>query len=126
MDTDASQLAAPKRRRRFQFRLRTLFVVVTIVAVACAYLAHEWRIVRDRRNWLLNHYQYPMPPSMWSIGQPESEQNPSAGPSMVRRWLGDASHDYVWVFAGFPDTDVVEAKAQFAEAQVMRVTNRKK
>jgi hypothetical protein len=36
-------------RRRFQFRLRTLFVVVTVVAVACGYIGHEWRIVRERQ-----------------------------------------------------------------------------
>ncbi len=111
---------------RFQFRLRTLFAVVTMAAVACAYVAHEWRIVRDRRNWLSNHHQYPMPPSMWGLGQSKSESNPSAGPPLLRRWLGDATHDCVWVFAGFPDTDVDEAKALFPEAQVMQVANRKK
>jgi hypothetical protein len=37
-------------RRRFQFRLRTLLIVVTLLAVACGYVAHEARIVQDRRD----------------------------------------------------------------------------
>jgi hypothetical protein len=36
-------------RRRFQFRLRTLMIVVTLLAVACAYVAWQSKIVRERR-----------------------------------------------------------------------------
>src|ERR1700730_14351152 len=33
---------------RFQFNLRTLFAVVTIAAVACAWLGHEYHVVQER------------------------------------------------------------------------------
>jgi len=36
------------RRRWFQFRLRTLLVVVVLLGAACGYVAHEWRIVASR------------------------------------------------------------------------------
>src|SRR5690348_1919362 len=39
----------PSSRRRFQFRLRTLMIVVTLLAVACAYIGWQAKIVRERR-----------------------------------------------------------------------------
>jgi hypothetical protein len=41
--------------RRFQFRLRTLLIVVTLLGVACAYVGWQAKIVRQRAvmlNWL--------------------------------------------------------------------------
>jgi hypothetical protein len=38
----------PSPRRRFQFRLRTLFVVVTLFAVASWIVADRARLVRER------------------------------------------------------------------------------
>ena len=40
----------PSPRRRFQFRLRTLFIVVMLVAVACGYVAWQKKIVGDRKS----------------------------------------------------------------------------
>ncbi len=40
----------PKRKRRwFQFSLRTLLIGVTLLAVACAYVGWQAKIVRERR-----------------------------------------------------------------------------
>jgi hypothetical protein len=39
----------------FQFRLRTLLIVVTLLAVVCAYVTHEAKIVQERRaEWNRN------------------------------------------------------------------------
>ena len=38
--------------RRFQVRLRTLMIVVTLVAVLCNYVAHEAKFVREREATL--------------------------------------------------------------------------
>jgi hypothetical protein len=39
----------PSPRRRFQFRLRTLMIGVTLLGVACGYVGSQVNIVRDRR-----------------------------------------------------------------------------
>ncbi len=38
----------PSPRRRFQFRLRTLLLVVAVVAAACWVAADRWRLTRER------------------------------------------------------------------------------
>ena len=43
----------PSRRRRFQFRLRTLMIVVTLMAAPCAYFGWHERIVQERRQTTL-------------------------------------------------------------------------
>jgi hypothetical protein len=47
METEPTKAEPPKRkRRRFQFRLRTLFLAATIVAVQCAVclsMLKEWQ-----------------------------------------------------------------------------------
>jgi len=40
---------------RFQFRLRTLFVVMTLAAVVCWYVAGQWRIVQARSDFSHNN-----------------------------------------------------------------------
>jgi hypothetical protein len=37
-------------RRRFQFRLRTLMIGVTLLAVVCGYVGRQAEIVRNRRE----------------------------------------------------------------------------
>jgi hypothetical protein len=39
----------PSPRRRIQFRLRTLMVVVTLLAVPCGYVGWQAKIVRERK-----------------------------------------------------------------------------
>jgi hypothetical protein len=39
---------APSPRRRFQFRLRTLFVIVAVVAIACWVVTDRRRLIRER------------------------------------------------------------------------------
>ena len=48
----------PSPRRRFQFRLRTLMIVVTILAVASAYATHEAKVVRERAKWFESHVRF--------------------------------------------------------------------
>jgi hypothetical protein len=43
----------PPPRRRFQFRLRTLLIGVTLLAVPCAYVGWQGRIVQERRQTAL-------------------------------------------------------------------------
>jgi hypothetical protein len=41
-------------RRRFQFRLRTLLIVVTLLSVACAVIIDRQRLARERDDALQN------------------------------------------------------------------------
>jgi hypothetical protein len=83
-------MSEPKRkRRRFQFRLRTLMIGVTLFAlIPCGYVGWQAKIVRERRSWLTRlqeeGYQYP------KIGDIVIHAgNGHGGPNIVRRWLGD-------------------------------------
>jgi hypothetical protein len=50
MQTEPPKTEPPKRERRwFQFSLRTLMILVTLLAVACGYVAWQANIVRDRK-----------------------------------------------------------------------------
>jgi hypothetical protein len=52
MPTEPSNAEPPKRQRRFQFRLRTLLIVVTLLCVVGGYVASQARIVQERQSWL--------------------------------------------------------------------------
>ncbi|HEV3417286.1 MAG TPA: hypothetical protein VG056_10745, partial [Pirellulales bacterium] len=52
MQTEPSNAAAPKHKRRFQFSLRTLLIGVTLLAVLCGYVGRQVEIVRERRAFL--------------------------------------------------------------------------
>jgi hypothetical protein len=77
---DDPDTAAPRkpRRRRFQFRLRTLLFGVALLGAACGYVAHEASIVRERRAMLKRVVDRG---GQVSYG-PED-------PQMLRRLLGD-------------------------------------
>jgi hypothetical protein len=44
-------------RRRFQFRLRTLMIVVAVLALPCAYVGWQAKIVRERRAMLTRIFE---------------------------------------------------------------------
>ena len=53
MQTEPTKVALPSAKRRwFQFSMRTLLIVVTLLAVACAYVGWQAKIVRERRDEL--------------------------------------------------------------------------
>ncbi len=107
----------PSPRRRFQFRLRTLMIVVTLLAVACAHVAHEAKIVRERRNWLVAHLfaASSFPPHLILLAQGSAEHNPS----VIRLLLGDNSYKFIPVPASAPASVKEEAIILFPESKVM-------
>src|SRR5205807_866302 len=107
----------PKRKRRwYQFNLRTLMIVVTLLAVASAYVAHEHRIVKAReeaRPRILDPFA-----DLYKPDKKIAERNPAADPSFIRRWLGDRAEETH--LDAYSDEQAEKLKSLFPEAEVWR------
>jgi hypothetical protein len=102
----------PKRKRRwYQFRLRTLLIGVTLVA-ACAYVGRQAKIVRERQAWRAN-------PRFWEpITNVEIIK--SSIP-WIRRLLGDSDCICITAVDGVTDTELDACRSAFPEADVPHV-----
>ncbi len=92
-------------RRRFQFRLRTLMIVVTVLAVPCAYVGQEYRTVQERWAYLVNENIVVDPDGTTSV-------------PLVRRLLGDQSIAEIGLPAEFGKVKCQRCAALFPEARV--------
>jgi hypothetical protein len=112
METDPSNAEPPKRQRRwFQFRLRTLLIVVTLLAVPCAYVGWQARIVTERRNWLAN-------PQFGSW--PWGDDPPNCSLPWIRRLLGDTECIFMIADDAVSDADLAACRSAFPELDVRR------
>jgi hypothetical protein len=100
-------------RRRFQFRLRTLMVVVTLLALPCTYVGGQAKIVRDRAAALAASGRM-----LYQAGELES---PKDLPWM-RRLLGDKHYSEIILEDDAPDEFVATLRLAFPEAIVVRFT----
>ncbi len=112
----------PMPRPRFQFRLRTLFVVVTMVAVACGYVGSQWKIVRARRAFRESHplvaFVYPDAPD--SAGLPLPHWNNGWRPTdvgLLRKFIGDQTIAVIYDQGVGGQTDMQTVKTLFPEAR---------
>ena len=81
-------------KSRFQFRLRTLMIGVTLLAAVCAYVGWQARIVRERMlmmRWIKEHDGY----CLIAVKEPDTPLK-AARPPLVRRWLGDVQVVEIW------------------------------
>ena len=112
--------AKPKFRRRwYQYSLRTLLIVVALLSLPFAYVAHEARIVRERNAWL--RAKTPHFYSLFGLPSTFATGDRSRSPSLVRCWLGDESHDGVIVSPSSPLSEKRLAAELFPEADVLEV-----
>jgi hypothetical protein len=75
-------------RRRFQFRLRTLMIGVTLLAVLCAYVGWQAKIVRERRAMLGT---IDAAGGRYLVINEGDVPAGMAGPGWIRRLLGDVA-----------------------------------
>lgn len=122
MESDASNPVVPKRkRRRFQFSLRTLMLFVLIAAIPCAWVGRRLEEKRREREAVAairahgGYVWYDDQAAIDSLGIPAvsapSQAAPS-GPAWLRAWLGDDFFTEVTVVdlfhADFEDEDALD------------------
>jgi hypothetical protein len=78
----------PPKRRWNQFSLRTLLIGVTLLAVACAYVAWQARIVKQRRNQIEAR-------SSPRIAIYRGKRTPPNGPNWLRLAFGDVPVQWI-------------------------------
>jgi hypothetical protein len=105
----------PSPRRRFQFRLRTLMIVVTLFCVVGGYVAHEAKIVHDRRQWSVPVSDIKSGPATLIQRGDDSQR-----PGLLRMWLGDEAVGGISLPMGASDEAVRRALELFPEATIYR------
>ena len=102
---------APMPRPRFQFRLRTLFVVVTLFAIPCAYVGWQAKIARARKAFIES-------PAVM-----DATVDPRAEPPLLRKMLGDKSYMVITLRIAATRDEQTEAVAFFpGQRQVSNAT----
>jgi hypothetical protein len=101
----------PSPRRRFQFRLRTLMIGVTLLSVVCGYVAHEAKIMLERKALLESG-------RLSLVGQVAEETRRIP---WLRARLGDVD---CWIIAlddKTSDLELERVRSSFPEADVRRL-----
>ncbi len=101
----------PKRKRRwFQFSLRSLLIGVALLAVPCGYVGRQGEIPTRRRN-LLSEHHFTFP-SEYMPGEPGSI------PWIRRAVFGDQAVERLRIRPGVTEEEVEELRSAFPEAKV--------
>jgi hypothetical protein len=108
---------------RFQFRLRTLMTVVTLLAVACAYFARSIQVTRER-NSMLDHIRFVDQGDTIRYGHREDglvppDENTSGFPvPWDRRLFGDEAIALIFVPTTTDRHHLSEIHSIFPEAKI--------
>jgi hypothetical protein len=94
------------RRRRFQFRLRTLLIAVAVLALPCAFVGCEVKIVRERQAFLVNRAYIP--------AESSGKVDPKRAPWLLRL-LGAESVSLLLVYGR---VEFEQATSLFPEASI--------
>jgi hypothetical protein len=80
--------------------MRTLFIVVTIAAIPCAYVGSQAKIVYERNAWVESHAK-----GVLEFGARQFHKGDrSKVPSQLRIWLGDSDRQLLTVNAADQDS----------------------
>jgi hypothetical protein len=111
-------MTAPSPRRRFQFRLRTLMIGVTLFAlIPCGYVGWQAKIVRDRKR--MTDRDSPVRSYLYS-------DIPGEAIPWIRRRLGDKEYHHIDLVDSASDATVGLYLKAFPEAAVVhRVSQHK-
>src|SRR5689334_62972 len=101
----------PSPRRRFQFRLRTLMIAVTVFCVVCGWLLSQAAIVWQRKAMLRDA------PASWV------DDDERAGISWLRRAMGDQGIGTIVLDKTATDKQLDHYRDVFPEASIYRTDN---
>jgi hypothetical protein len=111
--------SAKRKRRWFQFSLRTLMIVVTLLAVPLGYVGWQSKIVRNRNAWKSNRPAADPPYSTYAATFVVLRGDPDQKPNRMRRWLGDEANETIALPTTATDEDIRKAIVLFPEAEVI-------
>ena len=106
MEAEPIKTDPPKRKRRwFQFSLRTLLIGVTLLAAVCGYIGRQYEIVRARK--------------LFAEAQRDFVTDTSVQVEIpwIRKLLGD---DGIWKIGLDPETDKTDASVRRLCSQRLR------
>ena len=117
MQAEPPKAEPPKRKRRwFQFSLRTLLIVVTLFCVIVGgYVGWQKRIVNERKAYLEANKH------VWENGLHVvfTKGDPNKAPSLIRFWLGDHAQENVFVDENASKDIKQSVAALFPEATIL-------
>jgi hypothetical protein len=130
MQTDPPKADSLKRKRRWcQFSLRSLLIVVTLLAILCGYVGQQVEIVKEREVMAAA-------PGVDSVVAADSRDNITALTSgsgaartngdsrekipWFRKWLGDRYYLGLSIDKSASDDEIARYKKAFPEATIMR------
>ncbi len=132
MEAEPPKIDAPKRKRRwYQFSLRTLMILITLLAVPLGYVGWQAQIVRERKAMALElqdagalffssaQVTQLAPRGTFGIGGKEFNP-PYPTVTLVRRWLGDDYTVGIELRRSVPPGTESRAAAVFPEAVIQR------
>jgi hypothetical protein len=115
MEAEPPKLESPKRKRRwFQFSLRTLIIVVTLLALPLGYVGWQAKIVRERRA---------MRDSILDAGGYVTDLPFIPGPpppSWLRRILGDETVEILVVPDETDEKTIAEIRRLFPNTKIAK------
>ena len=119
MQTEPSKADPPKRKRGwFQFSLRTLMIMVTLLAVACGYVAREFNTVKARQRWLGEHSVTADEGGSHITYEVFVHGDKGKYPSVLRRCLGDREVGELEVPRNVRPIQLNEIRLLFPEATI--------
>ena len=129
MEAEPIKADPPNRKRRwFQFSLRTLMIGVTLLAVACAYVGWQFKIVQERKAKLILLHE--LGGSSITVSEYvnavthgwkrdlRNEELPTI--PWPRNWLGDAAVIQILIPESVAQSDAEEISRAFSESRIIR------
>jgi hypothetical protein len=121
METEPPKVEPTKRkRRRYQFSLRSLLIAFTVLAIPCAYVGWQESIIRERRAVVATHGTL----MSWEIPRLKdiAPWQPSfrPRPPFPLRWFGEDGFAVVYAKDSETDDEIDNLKRLFPEAQIRR------